>query len=437
MTETLERPETESERPRRRKDDVVADGDRTLPRAVPIVEIAIPVYNEEQVIESSVRRLRTFLDTSFPFSASIVVVDNASVDRTSEILERLTAEIPGVSAIHLDQKGKGRAVRAAWTASRSPIVAYMDADLSTDLDGLLPLVAPLISGHSQVAIGSRTATGARVLRGGKREFISRTYNLLLRCSLRCRFTDAQCGFKAMRRDAVDPLMAMIEDEHWFFDTELLMQAERSGLRIHEVSVDWIDDPDTRVNIGGAMKDDLRGVWRMARRRRESQQLGRSGVDGVRASTFDNHRELARYTGVGALSTITYLMLFLLLKGRLGVFSANLVAAAFASIGNTTAHALFTFRSQRPGQTRRAIFVGVGSFALAIGLTSLTLATTYLLGRSSPATEVVAIMAGMVAAACVRFVLLREWAFRTHARALRAGASSTRRDDDPDLASLAA
>ena len=286
----------------------------------------------------------------------------------------------------------------------------MDVDLSTDLDGLLPLVAPLVSGHSQVAIGSRIASGSRVLRGGKREFISRTYNLILRSTLRCHFSDAQCGFKAMRRDTVDPLLSIIEDEAWFFDTELLVQAERRGLRIHEVSVDWIDDPDTRVRIVSTAREDLKGVWRLARTPAESADRELSP-----STDFAYHHEMARYASVGVLSTLAYLIIFLLLRDNLGMFGANLVAAAATAAGNTAAHVTFTFRANGHGQTRRAVTVGALSFVIGIGLTSAALTVTYVVGRTSSLAEGVAILVGMVTASSVRFVLLREWAFRVHAR----------------------
>src|SRR6185369_1398402 len=151
-------------------------------------------------------------------------------------------------AIHLEQKGRGRALKAAWSASESPVVAYMDADLSTDLDALLPLVAPLLSGHSDIAIGSRLAPGARVVRGPRREAISRSYNLILKAALRSGFSDAQCGFKAVRADTARQLLPLVEDDSWFFDTELLVLAEQNGLRIHEVPVDWVDDPTSTVDI---------------------------------------------------------------------------------------------------------------------------------------------------------------------------------------------
>jgi glycosyltransferase involved in cell wall biosynthesis len=230
--------------------------------AAPIVDIVVPVYNEEADLESSVRRLRAYLDDRFPFDSAITIADNASTDATWAIARQLADSMPGVRALHLDEKGRGRALRQAWLASEAPIVAYTDVDLSTDLDALLPLVAPLLSGHSQVSIGSRLARGARVTRGPKRELISRSYNLILRTVLRVGFRDAQCGFKAMRADVARLLLPEVRDQAWFFDTELLVLAERAGLRVHEVPVDWVDDPDSRVAIGSTALADLRGVWRL-------------------------------------------------------------------------------------------------------------------------------------------------------------------------------
>jgi hypothetical protein len=228
------------------------------------IEIVVPVFNEERDLEPGVRRLRDFLRRQFPFTAVITIADNASTDRTWFVAQRLTAELDGVRAVHLDAKGRGRALQHVWASSRAKVVAYMDVDLSTDLNALLPLVAPLISGHSDVAIGSRLARTSRVVRGPKRELISRGYNLLLRTTLRARFTDAQCGFKAIRTDAARLLLPHVKDTAWFFDTELLVLAERAGMRIAEVPVDWVDDPDSRVDIGPTALADLRGVARLAR-----------------------------------------------------------------------------------------------------------------------------------------------------------------------------
>jgi glycosyltransferase involved in cell wall biosynthesis len=226
------------------------------------VEIVIPVYNERFALEGSVRMLHGFLSATFPFSWQITIVDNASTDGTLQIARRLMYDLPHVGAMHLPAKGRGRALRTAWSVSRAEVLAYMDVDLSTDLNALLPLVAPLVSGHSDVAIGTRLHPSARVTRSRKRELISRGYNRLLRLALRARFSDAQCGFKAIRSSAAVELLPQIEDEAWFFDTELLVLAQRRGLRIHEVPVDWVEDGDSRVDIVPTALADLRGVMRL-------------------------------------------------------------------------------------------------------------------------------------------------------------------------------
>jgi len=168
------------------------------------VEIVIPVYNEEQDLERSLRRLHCYLTEGFPLRWTVTIADNASRDRTWGIACRLATELDGVRAVHLDERGRGRALRAVWSASAASVVAYMDVDLSTDLNALFPLVAPLLSGHSDVAIGSRLAHGARVVRGPKREVISRCYNLILKATMHSGFSDAQCGFKAVQWQRSEP-----------------------------------------------------------------------------------------------------------------------------------------------------------------------------------------------------------------------------------------
>ena len=228
----------------------------------PDVEIVIPVHNERVALERSVRMLHGFLSITFPFSWQITVVDNASTDGTLRLAWRLMYELAEVQATHLPDKGRGRALRAAWSVSRAEVVAYMDVDLSTDLAALLPLVAPLMSAHSDVAIGTRLHPAARVTRSAKRELISRGYNRLLRLAVRARFSDAQCGFKALRTETAHELLPQVSDQGWFFDTELLVLAQRRGLRIHEVPVDWIEDSDSRVDIVPTALADLGGVARL-------------------------------------------------------------------------------------------------------------------------------------------------------------------------------
>jgi glycosyltransferase involved in cell wall biosynthesis len=227
------------------------------------LDLVVPVYNEAHVLADSISRLRAFLGEQFPFSWRLTIADNASTDATLALARQLAAAHPDeVRVLHLDEKGRGRALRAAWSASEATVLAYLDVDLSTDLAGLLPIVAPLLSGHSDVVIGSRLLRGARVRRAPKRELVSRSYNRILHLVFRNGFRDAQCGFKAVRVDAARRLLPAVCDEGWFFDTELLLLAERNGMRITEVAVDWVDDPDSRVRVARTAWDDLKGVARM-------------------------------------------------------------------------------------------------------------------------------------------------------------------------------
>jgi glycosyltransferase involved in cell wall biosynthesis len=238
----------------------------SIPR-LPTVEIVVPTHNEAHVLEASITRLHRYLTLRFPLPWRITIADNGSTDGTSVVARRLARTMANVSVIVLPSAGRGGALRTAWLRSRADIVAYTDVDLSTDLDALLPLVAPLVSGHSDVAVGSRLAWGARTHRGLKREVISRGYNCLLRLTLRTPVHDAQCGFKAMSAAAARQLLPAVRDDGWFFDTELLIRAKRAGYRVFEVPVDWVDDEDSRVDLLRTSWDDLRGVARLALRER--------------------------------------------------------------------------------------------------------------------------------------------------------------------------
>src|SRR6202023_2351285 len=200
------------------------------------VDIVVPVRNEERDLAPSVRRLVGYLREGFPFTARVTIADNGSTDGTWAIADQLARDFDEWRAVRLEQPGRGRALRAIWSQSDAEVLAYMDVDLSTDLNALLPLVAPLLSGHSDVAIGTRLARGARVVRGPKREVISRCYNLLLHVTLGTRFSDAQCGFKAIRADAARALLPLTTDSGWFFDNELLVLGEWARLRLQEHTV---------------------------------------------------------------------------------------------------------------------------------------------------------------------------------------------------------
>ena len=406
--------------------------------AVPQLEIVIPVYNEAQQLAASITALRTFLDTEFPLTTVVTVVDNASTDDTWTIATGLAASLAGVEALHLDQKGRGRALRAAWTASRSPVVAYMDVDLATGLEALLPLVAPLLTGHSDLAIGTRLAPGAHVVRGARREMISRGYNLLLKTTLANSCSDAQCGFKALRREAADVVLPLVDDQAWFFDTEILITAQRLGLRIHEVPVDWVDDLDTRVAVVRTAWLDLCGVARMltpaSRRRvaRARRDLSRSLAPvpapaapsrmGSRAAGVRTHDvapsdaavsadELLRFAGVGLVSTLAYVALFALLEGWIGAYAANAVAIAGCSLGNTAAHRGMAGTVRHGLDRRHRLLVANALFGISLGFTTVALALTRALGLDALAPELVAVTVANVAAATFRFAILRTWVFR--------------------------
>jgi glycosyltransferase involved in cell wall biosynthesis len=227
------------------------------------VDLIIPVYNEERDLEKSVTTLRAFLlENGSRWHWKIVVADNASIDRTLAIAQDLTTRWPGqVGVVHLDQKGRGRALRRAWTESDADVVCYMDVDLSTDLRYLPPLLEALTSGYD-VAFGSRLMPGAQVSRGLKREIISRSYNAIIKLMYWHRFWDAQCGFKGVTRQIVREVVPLVQDQAWFFDSELLLIAEKNGYRLKEIPVAWTDDPDSRVKIVKTAWEDLKGLWRL-------------------------------------------------------------------------------------------------------------------------------------------------------------------------------
>jgi hypothetical protein len=370
------------------------------PAEVAVVDVVVPVYNEEQVLEQSVTRLHDYLTTTFPFRWQITIVDNASTDGTWLRAVRLARDLPHVRAHHLDEKGRGRALRAAWQSSDAVVVAYMDVDLSTDLAALLPLVAPLVSGHSDLAIGSRLTPDSFVARYPKREFMSRSYNLLLRALFATRVRDAQCGFKAVRADVARRLLPAVRDDGWFFDTELLLLAERNGLRIHQVPVDWVDDADSRVHVGRTALDDLAGAARMA----WTFTTGGGRIDLGAASRpaleDDFGRSIVSLPVVGTLSTLASLALFLLTRNVLGAVAANAFAVSATFLANTWAHSRFTARTRRPNWR-----VAFAIYAASLVLTSAALVVVDARGGGLAA-ELVAIGVTYALATVCRLLSLR-------------------------------
>jgi glycosyltransferase involved in cell wall biosynthesis len=263
----------------------------TLPHRQVSVEVVVPVYNEEKALPQSISALCAYLETYFPYRWSVVITDNASTDATLSVAEGLALAYPGVSVLHLEEKGRGRALKAAWSASEADVVAYMDVDLSTNLWSFLPLVAPLATGHSDVAIGSRLLRGAMVTRQWKRELISRCYNLLIKAMFGNGFSDAQCGFKAIKRSVAQALLPQVEDGEWFFDTELLLLAEERGYRISEVPVDWIEDLDSRVDIASTATKDVERLLRVWTERMCRRLFGPRSRDTLDAAQRDRSWQL--------------------------------------------------------------------------------------------------------------------------------------------------
>jgi putative flippase GtrA len=381
------------------------------------VDIVVPVRNEECDLAPSVRRLVSYLREGFPFTARVTIADNGSTDGTWAIAGRLARDFDEVRAVRMEQPGRGRALRSVWSQSDAEVLAYMDVDLSTDLNALLPLVAPLLSGHSDVAIGTRLARGSRVIRGPKRELISRGYNLLLHACMGARFSDAQCGFKAIRRDQARALLPLTRDTGWFFDTELLVLAERAGLRIHEVPVDWIDDLDSRVDVLATALADLRGMVRLgggfARGTIKVPQLRGSALaspsGGVRrAAPGELRLQIASFAVVGIASTIAYVLLYLLLRGVMSAQAANSASLLVTAVANTAANRRLTFGISGRLHAARHQVKGLIAFGIGLVLTSGALAA--LPAHTGRGLEVSVLVVANLVATVIRFVLYRTWVF---------------------------
>lgn len=402
-------------------DDV---GDERPPATVDIV---IPVYNEQRALPGCIDVLRRYLAEDFPFDWAITIVDNASTDDTPAVADEL-ARRDRVRVLRLDRKGRGLALRAAWSASAADVVVYMDVDLSTGLDALLPLVASLAGGHSDIAIGSRLAPGARTVRGAKRELISRCYNMLIRCTHGAKFSDAQCGFKAARTAVVRPLLAHVVDDAWFFDTELLLLAEHNGLRVHEVPVDWVEDTDSRVRLARTIADDLRGLLRVAR----AKATGAATVPDLprRPAPRPIHPDAVlagRDTGllwqvvsfgiIGGLSTVATLALYALLRQWWSLLVANLVSLIVTTLLNTEANRRFTF-TRASGSSGRVHFLGLLVFAGYYSLTSAALLALHaFVARPSTMLELTVLLGAYLVGTAARFVALRTWVFRTNQKGM--------------------
>ncbi|WP_233508494.1 glycosyltransferase [Spongiactinospora gelatinilytica] len=393
----------------------------------PTVDIVVPVLNEERALPGCVETLHAFLRDSFPLTWRITIADNGSTDATWDIARDLAARLPDVHATRIEVRGRGAALRHAWSRSPAEIVAYMDVDLSTHLDALLPMVAPLVSGHSEIGIGSRLARSSRVRRTARRELISRCYNLALRLSFGAGFRDAQCGFKAVRADVVRPLLQRVQDDAWFFDTELLLLAEHNGLRVHETPVDWFEDVDSRVNVVGTAWQDIRGMVRVARRmsaghgrvdlppRRELAPVHPDAV--VAPATNPLLAKLVSFALIGVVSTIAHTSLYAALRTVWSPEWANLAALAVTAAANTEANRRWTFGRRGGARARVHSRAGLLFVVNYLFTTTVVVTAVHALPGHGRALEVAALLLAYVAMTIVRFAVLDRWVFRDRPAAL--------------------
>jgi putative flippase GtrA len=383
------------------------------------VDIAIPVLNEERALRGCVHTLHSYLSGSLLPAWRITIVDNGSTDRTWQVAQDLSAELTGVFARRVETRGKGAAIKAAWQNSPAEIVAYMDADLSTGLQALLPLIASLVSGHSEIAIGTRLAGGARTRRSARRELVSRCYNGLLRMAFGARFTDSSCGFKAARAAAVRPLLDKIVDDQWFFDTELLLLAESNGLRVHEVPVDWVEDVDSRVRFWDTTTCDLRGLMRLARAMSRGDVVADVEAHPALCTVHPDPvlatpravmwRKLMWFAGIGAASTVVHCGIYALLRSLWSLPWANLFAFVVTAMLNTEANRRWTFN--KAGGPRHRLHLRSGALLAAYYLFSTAAVTVVTdMGRLGRIGEITTLVIAYATLTVLRFVALDRWVF---------------------------
>lgn len=378
----------------------------SVPVSSLLVDIVIPVYNEEHTIGRAVAMLTDYLQDA-PMRWNIIIADNASTDRTFEVATELAANTDHVKVVHLSQKGRGRALRQVWLDSNADVVSYMDVDLSTDLKAFYPLVMPLLVGHSDVAIGTRLHRNSNVIRGLKRESISRCYNLMLKLGLQASFSDAQCGFKAMRTDVAKQLLPYVEDNEWFFDTEMLVLAQAAGCRVNEVPVDWIDDPDTRVNIVDTAWKDIKGIVRM-QRRLASGSIPFHSLHLVKRPQSTGGRIL-RFLAVGVASTILYTALFFIFGLLIqSIQVANFIALFISAIMNTIWNRSFTFRVDREKRKHVDVLIGIIVFFAGWISTSLALTFSANMGHDALLLQTVFVTFANILVTVAKYFVLHFW-----------------------------
>ena len=227
------------------------------------IDLVLPVYNGENYIEKSIRKLHDWIKQNPDHEYNIVIAINASTDNTLNIAKKLESELPNeIRVMNIPQKGRGVAIRTGWENSNAEICAYMDADLSADLKHITEIIEPIIKNEAQICCGSRKMQDSSVKTTLMRGVLSWLYNLTLRTTLGLKIADSQCGFKSIRTDAAKKIIPLVESNGWFFDSELLVIAQKNGFKIKAVPVKWIDDVQTTVIVPKIVTEFLKGIKRM-------------------------------------------------------------------------------------------------------------------------------------------------------------------------------
>lgn len=207
------------------------------------IDFCLPVYNEEKIMKGSVVRLLEFCQSqNWNFNWQIALLINGSRDQSLEIARQLAERHPDrIVCFDYPEAGRGRALKKYYLASQADILTYMDIDLAVSLDNIQPLIDPIICGQADMVIGSRLLPESRIKRSFIRELSSQSYNYLSRIILGHKFSDMQCGFKAVKTESFKKLSPFITDTQWFFDTEMIAFGHLFDYRIKEIPVDWSEN----------------------------------------------------------------------------------------------------------------------------------------------------------------------------------------------------
>lgn len=237
-----------------------------------LVEFCLPIYNEEKIIEKNVLKIVNFCkEKNLPFNWRVIIVNNGSKDNSLAISQKLSADNKQIGYTTILEPGRGQALKKYWLTSNADVVAYMDADLAVSLNNIIDLINPFVNNEADLVIGSRMMPGATIKRSFIRELISQSCNILYRLIIGNNISDTQCGFKAIKTEVFKKIAPYIEDNKWFFDTEIISFTHHLGYKIKEVPVNWeenrYDERKSKVNL---LKDSfihLKNLLRLKKRLR--------------------------------------------------------------------------------------------------------------------------------------------------------------------------